>query len=202
MATAGEMKALKKRLINALLYGPVQVVSYSYNGIRINHADFKRVATAISKNAVHVIVGNVPPDAAAMYVVSGDGENTFFVPKMSYGSVNHEKASIAHEAVHCILDIRKTVVPAITTEVMAYITTGILHMYFAISPRQGKDNLRDDVFMAANKVASIVVDEKRRALDATMPELQELAAAIQNHPNYSMTLGSTFSWGEDGVEGA
>lgn len=201
MATAGEMKALRKRIVDALGYGPLKVVNYSYNGIRINYAEFRKVATAVSKNVVHVLVGGVPGSAAAMYVVRDEGENSFVVPDTSYGRTLADKLSVAHEAVHCILDYKKIQVPAVVTETAAYITTGILEMYANFPLGSHDSKLTNEIFNAARKVASVIVDQRRTVLDSSTPEVEELEAAIMNHPEYGVTRNPNFTWGEDGVKG-
>lgn len=202
MPTAGEMKALRKRVADAFSYAPLKVVNYSYDGVRINYADFKKVAVAVSKGNVRVAVGQLPVGAGAMYLVSGEQADTIVVPNSRYGSSVAEKILLAHEAVHCILDAKGVSISALWTEVCAYITTGILEMYAAIPAGGHGDTLTNELFAAARKVAGLVVDQKRNDLDSSMPEIIELQATVLNHPNYRSTVSNPdFSWGEDGVKG-
>lgn len=192
MATAGEKKALKQRVVSTLESGAAAYIEFSFDGIRINQVDFLRVAQAVRKDKVHIAVGRMPPEVEAQY---SNRSNTLKFPRWSYGKTVAEEAAIIHEAAHCILDMKKIIVSALKNEIIAYICSGTYRYIKGFEPVSGTGKL-------LGEIARQIIAEDKTVLLTYMPEVSILATAIINTDTYRyLYFHEDYDYGQDGVKG-
>lgn len=194
---------LKKRVMAALAPGWIAYINFTYNGFRIATADYLRVRRAIEKDFVHLDVQTLGQNREAQY---NSYTNTMSFGEYNFGFMNRQKAVIAHEATHCIIDIKKKKFLAIESEIIAFIAEqSYLTPYW--------QNFSPDMRSAEGVAREIVRNMWKKdpthlrpgvpALNSYMPEIESLAQMLLNRAHYDeIRANPGMVYYTDGVKGA
>ena len=185
--------------------GWIAYVNFSYNGVRIATGDFLRVRRAVEKDLVEIDVGPLSPDTGAQYFYL---ENRFLFEKYDFGLNPFHKGTIAHEATHCILDIKKSRLLAVEQELVAYIAEQAYLTPFWTTKKFGVDDTTPQG-IAREIVRSMWRNDPTHlrpsvpSLSSRMPEIEALAQVILADPAYkNLRAQPTAIYMNDGVSGA
>lgn len=203
MAGKADEALLKKRVMEALAPGWIAYINFTYNGFRIATADYLRVRRAVEKDFVHLDVQNLGQYIEAQY---NTYTNTMSFREYNYGFISVQKARIAHEATHCILDIKKASFLAIENEIIAFIAE---QSYLTPYWQGFKPDMRTAEGVAREIVRNMWKHDPTHlrpgvpALNSYLPEIEALAQMLINRTHYDeFRVDPKMVYKNDGVKGA
>jgi hypothetical protein len=117
--------AITQTVLGVLRNQHTQRINFNFANINITPNDFTLVAQAIEQGRITVMEGGVA-DGMAKYTAADEGNskaNTMYVGKNTT-SQDVLDSLLVHEAVHAVFDLRRTFIPWLDNEMIAYIAQG------------------------------------------------------------------------------
>jgi hypothetical protein len=186
-------------ITSVLRSSQAQAISFSLAGVRVDGNDFRRIATAIDDDEIHISVSS-SLGTAARYEWLWD---TLWVSRRQYPSTRTEESLIVHEAVHAMNDLHARSVTTIADESAAHVAQ-MLYLLLLRSPADRTRMLqtvggnvpdaiaqytRDPTAASCDRavmgVALLIAGDLLGAAAPSDGRLAQLRNALQVHPWYA-----------------
>ncbi len=170
---------MKQKVIDTLKDKHTQSIKFSLTGttgmtISLSSGDFLSTAAAIENGQINIVEGGVPT-GTAKYTLTDDGDakaNTLYVGENN-ATENVFKSLLVHEAVHAVFDLKKTTMPWLDNEVVAYIAQG-----FYLKSAGDDGGLSGEAFLGMELAKSF------SNLENDPFWLEELKGSLLSNPTY------------------
>lgn len=187
--------SLKSQLIGILRSGETSRIRFSFTGtsgagISVDQSTFRRVASAIEDDDIHIVEGRFTTDIA-MYSARADSAsntaaNTFYFGRNPRSSRTFN-ALVVHESVHASFDLTRKTIPWVDNEAAAYIAQG----YYLRNSGYRRTWLE---YGSQTSIGYSVVNEIIAGSEGDVPFfLNALRDSLNSSPQYHSYIRGTFT---------
>ncbi len=188
----------KEQMVSILRSEETARISFSFTGsavgmslgrpISLNGATFRRVATGLSNNTLHVVEGHF--DENRMVYAAWDDDtngyeaNTFYLGNTPRYSRDFN-GLVVHESVHAYFDLARTSIQWVDNEAAAYIAQAYYLRNSGYS--QSRMPLGSPI-----RIASMAIGDMRAGGDASTL-IDAIRDSLRNNPDYESYIGGSFT---------
>ncbi len=191
MSAEDDLKATEL-VLEVLSHKAVSKIKFTIDKFTVEPSLYTKVADAIGKKKVTVIVNPLPAGVAALYFpvlkLGPDitGYDVIVLPKPAFGSSLDEQflgaAAVVHECTHAGFDLLKTKMNHMQNEALAYVAAAsfIIELMLDLKGNPNKRTVKQPIEKEAWDIAMLLHNGK------TVPKesYNALLLAIESHPKY------------------